>query len=324
MTLGAFVWHHPVLHRVPLPARADRSPRPRKTGPATNIIAGIARRASSTHWLADARHRGRASCGLATTSGADAAACRSPASSARPSRPWACSPPRPTSWRWTPSARSPTTPAASSRWRQQPEEVRQQDRPPGRRGQHHQGAHQGLRGGFGGPGGVPALLGVHGRGQAQYAGRHVRAPSISRKPGGVRRRPAGAMLVFLFSAMAIQAVGKAAAGHHRGGAPAVPRASRASWRGRRSPTTASAWTSSTKAAPARDGPPRPAGRAHADRRRRRASRFLELPGRTARRRDGRGGLLMVGTIAGILMATVPQQRRRRLGQRQEVHRDWAT
>ncbi len=34
-------------------------------------------------------------------------------------------------------------------------------------------------------------------------------------------------------------------------------------------------------------------------------------------------LLMVGTIAGILMATVPEQRRRRLGQRQEVHRDRA-
>ena len=32
-------------------------------------------------------------------------------------------------------------------------------------------------------------------------------------------------------------------------------------------------------------------------------------------------LLMVGTIAGILMAHVPEQRRRRLGQRQEVHRD---
>ena len=30
---------------------------------------------------------------------------------------------------------------------------------------------------------------------------------------------------------------------------------------------------------------------------------------------------MVGTIAGILMAHVPEQRRRRLGQRQEVHRD---
>ena len=47
-----------------------------------------------------------------------------PASTAPPSPPWACSRRAPTSWRWTPSGRSPTTPAASSRCRKQPEEIR--------------------------------------------------------------------------------------------------------------------------------------------------------------------------------------------------------
>ena len=45
---------------------------------------------------------------------------RAAACSAPPSPRWACSAPRPTSWRWTPSGRSPTTPAASSRCRSSP------------------------------------------------------------------------------------------------------------------------------------------------------------------------------------------------------------
>ena len=36
--------------------------------------------------------------------------------------------------------------------------------------------------------------------------------------------------------------------------------------------------------------------------------------------EAAAGMLMVGTIAGVLMAICPEQRRRRLGQRQEVHR----
>ena len=63
----------------------------------------------------------------------------------------------------------------------------------------------------------------------------------------------GATLVFVFSALAIKAVGKAAQSRDRRGAPAVPREPRHHGRARRSPTTRAAWTSSPAAALRADG-----------------------------------------------------------------------
>ena len=89
----------------------------------------------------------------------------------------------------------------------QPEEIRAQDRPPRRRGQHDEGAHQGLRDRLGRPRRLPALPRLPRRGHEDHGPGH--RVDLTRVPvfvGGLL----GATLVFVFSSLAIKAVGKAA------------------------------------------------------------------------------------------------------------------
>ena len=97
--------------------------------PVKSIADGLGHRPGDEHHLGlrgrhgvhrDAGLRDRRGDHRFLPAGRHRAAWSTPVCSAPPSRPWACSAPRPTSSRWTRSARSPTTPAASSRCRSSP------------------------------------------------------------------------------------------------------------------------------------------------------------------------------------------------------------
>ena len=298
-------------------ARCRRSPKRRQTGPATNIIAGIAVGIECTVMPVIAISIAILS--LATSSAARAARdAGAAASSAPPSRPWACSGPPATSWRWTPSARSPTTPAASSRCPSSPK--RSARRPTPRLGrQHDQGADQGLRHRLRGARGLPALLGVPRRSSATITGTHA----ASRQPRQAARSSSAASSARCWcsssrrspsrpsarrlrsSSQEVRRQFKERPGHHAGHREAGLRPLRrhrdASARCRQMVAAGRCWPSLF---------PIVVG--------------LVFKHASAVGAEAVAALLMVGTIAGILMATLPEQRRRRLGQRQEVHRDRAS
>ena len=175
--------------------------------------------------------------------------------------------------------------------------------------QHHQGAHQGLRRRHRRTRRLPALLGVpgevkrfNGTGTELLASVNLAEPKVF--VGGL----IGAMLVFVFTSFAIRAVGNAAGDMIE----EVRRQFRAD------PGIMAGTSTPDYAALRRHLGPRRAsrdGRCPACSRSRSRSSSACILGWEAA-----AGMLMIGTIAGVLMATLPQQRRWRLGQRQEVHR----
>ena len=141
----------------------------------------------------------------------------------------------------------------------------QEDRPPRLRRQHDQGADQGLRDRLGGARGVPALLGLPRRGQATTAPSRSDGVDLA-KPEVFVGALLGAMLVFFFSALAIQAVGRAAQSVIEDVRAQFTRASPGIMNGhRRSPTTRGASTSSRAARCRQMVAARPRRRRHADR-----------------------------------------------------------
>ena len=87
-----------------------------------------------------------------------------------------------------------------------------EDRPAGRGRQHHQGPDQGIRDRLRRPGRLPAVRGLPRRGRPvrRHEPRDSRSRSNLAKPAVFVGGLLGAMLVFLFSSLAIRAVGKAA------------------------------------------------------------------------------------------------------------------
>ena len=188
----------------------------------------------------------------------------------------------------------------------------QEDRPPRRRRQHDQGADEGVRDRLGGPGGLPALLRVPRRGRRTTA-RELTSVNLG-QARGLRRRAARRDAGVLLLGARHQRRRQGRLRRHRGRPRAVQGAPGHHEGHRDCRTTAARVDIVTRG----------------------ALRQMVAPGLVAVgmpivvglifKQFGVGAeavaaLLMVGTIAGILMATVPQQRRRRLGQRQEVHRD---
>ena len=174
-----------------------------------------------------------------------------------------------------------------------PEETRRHHRRARRGRQHDQGADQGLRGWLGGAGRVPALLGLPRRGQTSSLTSRGRPPfqsvdlaKVAVFIGGFL----GAMLVFLFSSLAIRAVGKAAG--------AIIEEVRRQFR-----ETPASWP----ARHARTTPVRRhhhAGRAQRDGRCRAARGGVPVVVGLVLKAEAAAALLMVGTMGGILMATV--------------------
>ena len=172
----------------------------------------------------------------------------------------------------------------------------QHHRRPRRRGQHNQGADQGLRGRLGGAGGLPALLGLPGQGSPGAS--PIRPLINGQVPINLRRwrcssaRSSAPCWSTSSRSLAIRAVGRAARADDRGGAPPVPRRPRH-----------------------HAGTSRPDYASCVDIAARAALREMIAPGLLAVGYSGAGGsdtaagkpkaaLLMVGTIAGILLANV--------------------
>ena len=202
--------HHAVLHRVPVPPGqrdrrgvADRARRP-TSSPASRSASSarslpVDRDLDRDPRLLQARRLRR---------------CRAAASSAPPSRPWACSGRPPTSSRWTPSARSRTTPAASSRCRSQPEEIRKKTDRLDAVGNTTKALTKGYA--IGSAALAAFLLFSAYLDELEELRRGARHRSTSPSPRSSSAALLGAMLVFFFSGLAIKAVGKAAYGRHPG------------------------------------------------------------------------------------------------------------
>mmetsp|Transcript_25532 Transcript_25532/g.55491 ORF Transcript_25532/g.55491 Transcript_25532/m.55491 type:complete len:436 (+) Transcript_25532:1455-2762(+) len=97
-------------------------------------------------------------------------------------------------------------------------------RPAGRRREHHQGHHQGVRHRIGGAGGVPAVQRVHGRGELLH--RQALHQRGHRGAGGVDRRPAWVDVGVPVQQLRVQRGGAVGAGGGERGARPVPAAPR--------------------------------------------------------------------------------------------------
>ncbi len=200
-----------------------------------------------------------------------------------------------------------------------------QDRPPRRRGQHHQGPDQGVRHRLRGPGGLPALPGLHGRGaQLRRAARGPSSRWTSPSRWSSSAPWSGRCLVFLFSSWAIRAVGRAAQAiiaEVRRQYAHLPRENEMiQFPADFEPEYGACVDIVTKSALRAHGGPRPAGRARPHRpgpavqvALRHRQRPADLGRGGGRHADGRHHRRHPDR-------PLPQQRRRRLGQRQEVHR----